>query len=161
MRRGARHAPDASLGRSHRIDSRTVRPRRLPVRWGDDRGATAILVAAGMVLFLGMAALAVDYGLGVNERRADQTAADAGVTAGAVDVLNGADAVRDGVLLYVESNLPTSYSAAEWQALWEGCIDPAADRNAGGFNFVALAPPADDPPPGATGINPFTVELYG
>ncbi len=95
-----------------------------------------------MVLFLGMAALAVDYGLGVNERRADQTAVDAGATGGAVESLNGGPAVRDQALNYVRLNLPTTYSNAEWQALWESCVDPAAERNAGGGNFVALPAPA-------------------
>ncbi len=117
--------------------------------WDDERGATALLIAAGMVLFLGMAALAVDYGLGVNERRQDQTAADSGVMAGAVESLNGGLAVRDQTLQFVRSNLPTTYSNGEWQALWESCVDPAAERNAGGFNFVAL-----QPPPGWTVTDP-------
>jgi hypothetical protein len=108
----------------------------------DDRGATAIIVAAGMVLFLGMAALAIDIGFGFNERRQDQTSADSGVMAGAVEAINGGAAVRTQTLDYVRKNLPTTYTNAEWQAGWQGCVDPAADRNAGGFNFVALPPPA-------------------
>jgi len=95
-----------------------------------------------MLLFLGMAAMGVDYGLGVNERRADQTAADLAVTAGAVDSLNGADAVRDSALSYARLNLPTTYTAADWQAMWESCVDPAAERNSGGANFIPLTPPA-------------------
>ena len=116
--------------------------------WGDvgqERGATALMLAAGMLLFLGMAALAVDYGLGVNERRQDQTAADAGATAGAVEAAFGVasnDNIRDNALSYVASNLPTTYGGADWQALWESCVDPAAERNSGGYNFIAVDPPS-------------------
>lgn len=108
----------------------------------DDRGAAALLVAAGMILFMGMAALAIDLGFAFNERRQDQSAVDAGVMAGALDAVNGPDAMVSQALLYVRSNLPTTYTNAEWQALWEGCIDPPAVRNAGGFNFVPLDAPA-------------------
>jgi hypothetical protein len=111
----------------------------------DEDGATAIIIAAAMVLFLGMAALAVDYGLGVNERRADQTAVDVGSTAGAGAALNGiygTNGVRTEALRYVRANLPTTYSDAEWRSIWESCVDPAAERNAGGHQFVALTPPA-------------------
>lgn len=115
---------------------------RLLARARDDRGATALIVAAGMVLFLGMAALAIDIGFGFNERRQDQTAADTGVMAGAVGAINGGPAVRDQTLTYVRNNLDTTYSNAAWQSAWQGCVDPAADRNAGGYNFIALTPPA-------------------
>ncbi len=42
----------------------------------DQRGASALFIAIGMVLFLGMAAMAVDVGSGFAERRQAQSAAD-------------------------------------------------------------------------------------
>lgn len=48
----------------------------------DDRGASAIVIAISMVVLLGFAALAIDAtGLGFNERRQDQSAADVGALA--------------------------------------------------------------------------------
>jgi Flp pilus assembly protein TadG len=48
-----------------------------------DQGATAIIIALCLVFLLGMAALAVDLGMGFNERRQDQSAADVGALAAA------------------------------------------------------------------------------
>lgn len=45
---------------------------------GSDRGATALLVAMSMLVLVGFAALAVDIGWALNERRQDQSAADVG-----------------------------------------------------------------------------------
>ncbi|MEE9177907.1 MAG: pilus assembly protein TadG-related protein, partial [Acidimicrobiia bacterium] len=45
---------------------------------GSDRGATALLVALAMVMLMGFAAVAVDSGLGFDERRQQQSAADVG-----------------------------------------------------------------------------------
>jgi hypothetical protein len=73
----------------------------------DDRGASAITIAFMMVLFMGIAAIAVDLGLGFNERRVDQTGADTGVMAGAVELVLGGsyqDTV-DEVLAYVNDNI--------------------------------------------------------
>ena len=108
----------------------------------DERGAAAILVASMMILLLGMMALAVDVGMAFNERRQDQSAVDSGSMAGALNAINGSDAMRDDALAFVRLNLPTTYSGTDWQTLWEGCVDPAAERNAGGGNFVALPAPA-------------------
>ena len=112
----------------------------------DERGAAALLTAAGMVLFLGMAAMTIDLGLAFNERRQDQSAVDASVMAGALEAVNGTDAMIiqaiDYNIDYARRNLDTPFTSAEWQAAWEGCVDPAADRNAGGYNFVPLTPPA-------------------
>ncbi len=90
----------------------------------DDRGTTAMLVAAGMVLFLGMAALTVDYGLGVNERRQDQASADIGVMAGALDAHMGEPGLRDAAMLYVRKNLENIYADPDWFASWASCTDP-------------------------------------
>lgn len=92
-----------------------------------DDGTTAIIIAFAMVLVMGMAALVVDAtGAGFNERRQDQTAADTAVMAGALGyVLGEDDATKvSNVLATARANLDTEYSDADWQALWEGCIDP-------------------------------------
>jgi Flp pilus assembly protein TadG len=56
------------------------RPRPRP---DDDRGAIALLVAAMLVVFLGLAALVVDLGLARDQSRVAQNAADAGALAAA------------------------------------------------------------------------------
>lgn len=50
-----------------------TRPRRQP----GEEGATAVIIAAAMVLLMGFAAIAVDNGVVLDERRQDQNAADA------------------------------------------------------------------------------------
>jgi Putative Flp pilus-assembly TadE/G-like len=50
-------------------------------RFKSERGATALLVAISMLVLMGFAALAIDIGLGMNERRQDQSAADVGALA--------------------------------------------------------------------------------
>jgi hypothetical protein len=110
---------------------------------GEESGASAILVAFALVLFLGMSAFAIDLGFGLTERRNDVTAADVGVMAGAVDSLASNAVVRDQILSFTRQNLPTTYSNAAWQALWEGCNDPEMTTlNGAGFNFIPVAPPA-------------------
>ena len=104
-----------------------------------DDGAAALFIAAALVLLLGMAALAVDAGLGFNERRVDQTAADVGVMAGALDAGNGVIGIRDQALNYVRQNLSLTYTDQEWLALWDGCTDThKADT---GYNFVSVPCP--------------------
>jgi hypothetical protein len=94
------------------------------------------------MLFMGMAALAIDLGFGFGERRVDVTAADLGVMAGAVETLGSAAQVRDQILSFTRANLPTSYTNADWQALWQGCIDTElATLNASGFQFIPVPPP--------------------
>jgi hypothetical protein len=115
----------------------------------EDRGATAILIAVILLVLMGFAALAVDIGAGMVERRGDQTSADVAVMAGALEALNGAPAMITEALAYARLNLPTTYLDAQWQALWEGCIDPPGARNYGPYHFTAL--PA---PPGWTPIQP-------
>ena len=112
-------------------------------RISEERGASAILIAFTLLLLLGMAALAVDMGFGLSERRNDVTAADVGVMAGAVDSLASNAVVRDQILSFTRQNLPTAYSDAQWQTLWQGCTDSElATLNASGHNFIPVAPPA-------------------
>jgi hypothetical protein len=106
----------------------------------DERGTTALLVASAMVVLMGMAAIAIDLGAGFNERRQDQIAADVGVMAGTIESLSGIADMRDNALQITRANLPTQYSDAEWQTLWQSCSDP--NRNDGGFLFQSVAQPA-------------------
>jgi len=116
--------------------------RRMLTRTHDEeRGATAIIIAASLILLIGMAALALDYSAGMNERRQDQTAADFGALAGALFLVQGSPEIVEQVIDVVEQNLDTTYLAADYRASWENCVDPASERNAGGFNFVPLPPP--------------------
>jgi hypothetical protein len=108
-----------------------------------ERGATAILVALSLFLLLGFAAIAIDLGLGFNERRQDQTAADIGVMAGAIETLGPNHQIRDLILDFTRRNVIATYTSADWQARWEGCMDPGrVELNADGFNFQPVAAPA-------------------
>jgi hypothetical protein len=108
-----------------------------------ERGAAALFVALCLVLLLGMAAFAIDYGFGLNERRVDVAAADIGVMAGAVESLGTTADIRDQILSFTRLNLSTVYTNAEWQTLWQGCQDTElAGLNTSGFTFIPVAPPA-------------------
>lgn len=90
-------------------------------------GATAIFVAATLTLLFGILAIAVDVGFGFNERRIDQTAADAAALAGSLELVisdqaNGLEAAIDRVYAIVDANLDRTVSLADWQA----CTDPSA-----------------------------------
>jgi hypothetical protein len=106
-----------------------------------DRGASAVLLAFSMVLLIGLAAIAVDLSNGFNQRRQDQTAADIGVMAGAIEAPANPAVIRDEILDFTERNVIGSYS--DWQAKWESCVDSErASLNAGGFNFVPVPAPS-------------------
>ena len=108
-----------------------------------ERGAAALFVALCLVLLLGMAAFAIDYGFGLNERRVDVAAADIGVMAGAVESLGTTADIRDQILSFTRLNLSTVYTNAEWQTLWQGCQDTElAGLNTSGYNFIPVAAPA-------------------
>lgn len=92
-----------------------------------EEGATAIVIAMTMLVILGMLAVAVDIGFGFNERRQDQTGADAAALAGSLelvisDAANGLEASIDRVYQIVDSNLDRTVPYADWQA----CTDPDA-----------------------------------
>lgn len=112
------------------------------MRHKKDWGAAAILVALTLLVLMGFAALAIDIGAGMVERRGDQTTADVAVMAGALEALNGAPAMINETLQYARLNLPTTYLDAAWQALWEACVDPISERNYGPYHFTALPAPA-------------------
>lgn len=105
-------------------------------RRGDERGAVAILVASSLVLLVGLSAIAIDLSEGFNARRQDQTAAD--LTALAIGLYaSDPQAGVTAALTDARSNLPVSYTNAEWETLWSNCTDPA--RPAG---FTSLPAPS-------------------
>jgi hypothetical protein len=89
-----------------------------------EKGASAVLVAASLLLLLGMAAVAVDLGAGFNERRQNQTAADLAALGGALEMVDS-DSVIATIIEVTDDNLVASVSDADWQA----CSDP--DRPGG------------------------------
>lgn len=102
----------------------------------NEQGSTLIMVASMMVLFLGFAALAVDVGLGYNERRQAQSAADAGVMAGALESYANEDDIIREAREYVEKNVVTTYTTAEWDTMWAACVD--SGKTDFGLNFTPL-----------------------
>ena len=90
-------------------------------------GAVAITVALCLVLFCGMAALAVDMGFGYRERRFDQAGADAAALGGSLEMVitdqaNPVQAALTEVYALVDQNLGRPVLLADWQA----CADPDA-----------------------------------
>jgi hypothetical protein len=113
------------------------------MRLHDERGAAAVLIAISLFVLMGFAALAIDLSVGFNERRQDQTAADVGVMAGAVDTLASNITIRDQILDFTRRNVVSEYTDAEWQALWEACEDSErADINSEGFRFMPAPAPS-------------------
>lgn len=90
----------------------------------DDRGASAIFIAMAMVLLVGVAAVAIDLSRGWNERRQDVTAVDLAAVAGSLSFPQGESAVADQVMSSARMNLDTTYSDADWTALWTACVGP-------------------------------------
>jgi hypothetical protein len=90
----------------------------------DDQGATAIFVAFAMVLLLGIAAIAIDLGMGFNERRLDQTTADNSALAAGVELIvsGSLQSAVDSALAYTNDNLDRTVTVTDW----EGCEDPDA-----------------------------------
>lgn len=110
-----------------------------------ERGASAILIAFAMVLMLGLAAIAIDLALGFNERRVDQIAGDVGVMAGALQFLDGEQAITEEILEYVWLNLPNVTGATwdtdtDYRDAFRGCVDP--DMATFGLSLGAVAEPA-------------------
>lgn len=85
-------------------------------------GVSALLLAGSLLLLLGMAAVAIDLGAGFNERRQDQSSADAAALAAGVELLIGngeSDAVA-AAKSFVDQNLGRTLTAAQWSE----CTDP-------------------------------------
>jgi Flp pilus assembly protein TadG len=102
---------------------------------GDDKGASLILIAFMMLMFIGFAAIAVDAGIAFEDRRQQQSAADVGALAAAQFAKTGLPTASCGALSgtaraacrgaeeaidVVEGTIPGRYNAAAWAA----CTDP-------------------------------------
>lgn len=93
----------------------------------NQRGATAVFVAAALFALMGIAAIAVDYSAALNERRQDVGAADMAALAGAVELattgaINPFQAVVDEVKAVADINTTNPITIADWNA----CSDPDA-----------------------------------
>jgi Flp pilus assembly protein TadG len=89
-------------------------------RRDDDRGAITVIVAAMLVVMIGLAALVVDQGLAADGQRQAQSAADASALAAALALSRGGtptDAVT-AAQAYAQANF--GVTAAEWA----GCTAP-------------------------------------
>jgi hypothetical protein len=107
-----------------------------------DRGASAVLVAFTLLVIMGFAAVAIDLAVGYNQRRQDQTAADVGVMAGAIETLGPNTLIRNEILDFTRRNVIASYTDADWRARWEACSDPElAGLNSSGYHFIPVAAP--------------------
>ncbi|HEU4320608.1 MAG TPA: hypothetical protein VFS66_11055 [Acidimicrobiia bacterium] len=114
------------------------------MRLKSERGASAIFVAIMLVVLMGMAAIAIDYGFGTSERRLDQGGVDASTLAGSLEmVITGQDnpvqAAVDYIYQMVDTNLDRTVPLSDWLA----CTDPNA-----------LFYTADDPMFGTTNASP-------
>lgn len=81
-----------------------------------ERGASALLLASMLILLMGMAAIAIDIGAAFNERRQDQSAADAGALAAGLEFVIGngeAEAVQVAKAL-VDENLGRTLPPQAW-----------------------------------------------
>ena len=84
-----------------------------------DCGASAVLVALVMLVLMGFAAVAVDIGLGFNERRLDQTGVDASALGGSLEMVitdqsNPVQAAVDHVYQMVDTNLGRTVALQDW-----------------------------------------------
>ena len=104
----------------------------------EEEGASLILVALSMVLFLGLAAVAIDGGSAWNERRQQQSAADVGALAAIqfADASLGSEnatcnSISDAAayaacrgaeeaMAVVDGTVPGAYDSSDWAA----CTDP-------------------------------------
>src|SRR5690606_16182634 len=116
---------------------------RFMLKHNSEKGAVAILASAALILVLGIAAFAIDLGLGFSERRGDQTAAHVAAMAGAVETLGSNATIRDYILDFAERNVPSGSITVEQ---WASCTDPErATLNSSGHNFVPVAAPSGWP----------------
>jgi hypothetical protein len=86
-------------------------------RYRDEEGATLVVVTLATILLFGLAALAVDVGHGMGERRRAQSTADASVLAAAVQVNLPGTSLQDLVdqaLLFADNNAPDPIPESDW-----------------------------------------------
>ena len=92
----------------------------------NERGASAVIIAMTMVLIMGVAAVVIDGGRGISERRQAQSAVDFASLASLLAAVGptpaaAADAGAAEAILVVEANLPDPTFD------WLGCTDPDRD----------------------------------
>lgn len=90
-----------------------------------ESGATALFVAAALVLLFGAAAVAVDVGAGFNERRGNQTAADTAAVAGMLWSLIGtsSNTLQEG-LDEAKATAEANTRGVITAQAWANCADP-------------------------------------
>jgi len=98
----------------------------MTVAKSDERGAAMVMFAITLTVLMGMSGFAVDLGMLFAERRQDQSAADAGVLGGGLDLSLGVSAATNKAAEIVRLNLSTDYTDTEWAAAWGACVDPDA-----------------------------------
>ncbi len=115
-----------------------------------ERGASAILIAMAMVVLMGFAAIAVDSGLGFDDRRQQQSAADVGALAAVQFAQTGTPVTHpdctalvgkdraacrgaEEALDVVEGTLPGRYADAEWDA----CVDASKPAEYSQSSFIS------------------------
>ena len=113
------------------------------LRNNNEKGASAILIAASLVLLFGVLAVALDLSAAFNIRNQNQNAGDNGVMAGA---LEKAVLTPDRQLMVTEAleilqanlaaDFPGGQTDASWIAMWRSCAD------AGNTNWVPLPEPS-------------------
>lgn len=95
----------------------------------EERGATLVVVTLATLVLFGFAALAVDVGYGMSERRRAQSTVDASVLAAAVE-LNAAGAtfqdLVDQALLFADENAPGPIPISDWI---NNCPDTVEPQN--------------------------------
>ena len=110
----------------------------------NERGVSAVLVAASLLMIMGMAAIAIDYSAALSDRRQDVGAADTSALAGALELgLLGAQNPFQGVVDEAKNVADANTTDAITQSAWDACIDPEA-----------LAIVSTDPSLGVTGGSP-------
>ena len=94
----------------------------------NETGASLVIVSLATVMLFGFAALAVDVGNGMAERRRAQNTVDASVLAGGVEFNLGGTTLQDVVdqaLLFADTNSPGPIPAANWTSVTR-CPDSVA-----------------------------------
>ena len=105
----------------------------------DERGMVLVFTALLVVVIMIFVAYAVDLGALSNERRQDQTSADASALAGAGLLNVGADAAAQKIIDFSYRNLETGSTMADWTTRWTACSDP--ERNASDYPIVSTQSP--------------------
>lgn len=104
-----------------------------------ERGQVLPIFALLAVVLFVMVAFAIDLGFQYSERRQDVTSADAAALAGALQELSsGSQAATTAALTAAQTDLPTTYTPAQYKALWTGCTD--SSRPAGYITGTATDP---------------------